>query len=64
MIYTTIIYNKQDHVATITLNRPEEDNLINQKLAQEMADACRRINQDDDVYVAVITATGGKALCR
>ncbi len=55
MAYTSIIYRAEDHIAGITLNRPEMDNIINQPLAQELEDVCARINQDVDIYVAVIT---------
>jgi len=58
-----IIYNKSGHVARITLNRPEANNVINQELAQEMAEICQGINQDDDVYVVVISGAGDKAFC-
>ena len=60
---STVIYNKKDHIADITLNRPEVGNSINQQLAQELEDVCRRINQDDDVYVVTLTGAGDKAFC-
>jgi enoyl-CoA hydratase/carnithine racemase len=60
---STVIYNKKDHIAGITLNRPEAGNSINLKLAQELADVCRRINQDDDIYVITLTGAGDKAFC-
>ena len=63
MTYTSIIYRAEDHVAGITLNRPKMDNIINQPLAQELADVCARINQDDDIYVVVITGAGDKTFC-
>ncbi len=63
MPYTTIIYTKSEHVAHITLNRPEVNNAINQRLAQELDDACNRIIQDDTVYVAIITGAGDRAFC-
>ena len=63
MSYATIIYTKKDHIAHITLNRPEEDNIINQQLAQELEDVCCVINQDDGIYVVVITGGGDKAFC-
>ena len=59
----TIIYSTKDHIAHITLNRPEADNVINQQLAQELEDTCRRINHDDNIYVAVITGAGDGAFC-
>jgi len=59
----TIIYSKKDHVAHITLNRPEADNIINMQLAQEMEAICCQVNQDDKIYVAVIAGAGDKAFC-
>ena len=64
MPYTTIIYTKKDHVAQITLNRPEVGNIINQQLAQELEGVCRAINRDDDVYVVLLTGAGGGVFCR
>lgn len=63
MTYSTIIYTAKDHVATVTLNRPQAGNNLNLELAQELAEVCRRINQDDDVYVAIISGAGDKAFC-
>ena len=63
MAYTSIVYRAEDHVAGITLNQPEVDNIINQTLAQELGDVCAEINQDDDIYVAVITGAGDRAFC-
>ena len=63
MRYATIIYTREDHIAHITLNRPEANNIINQQLAQELEDACRQINQDGDIYVVIITGAGDKAFC-
>jgi enoyl-CoA hydratase len=63
MSYSTVIYTNKDHVAYITLNRPEAGNIINQQLAQEMEDVCRQINQDEDIYVVILTGAGGKAFC-
>ena len=63
MSYTTIIYTKEGHLAYITLSRAEANNLINRQLAQELADVCQQVNQDDDVYTVVITGAGDKAFC-
>ncbi|MFC2056370.1 enoyl-CoA hydratase/isomerase family protein [Chloroflexota bacterium] len=63
MSNTTVIYAKKDHVAHITLNRPDADNSINQQLAQEMDDICCGINQDDDIFVVVITGATDKVFC-
>ena len=58
MADTSILVQKNDHIARITLNRPSAENVINLQLGQELEDACRQANQDDDVYVVVITGTG------
>ncbi len=58
MPYSTVSYTTKDHVAYLTLNRPEAANRLNLKLAQELEDACRRANQDDAVYVVVLSGAG------
>ena len=58
MPYSAILYSKQRHVATITLNRPDADNAIDRQLADDVADACRDIRADDDVRVVIVTGTG------
>lgn len=63
MPYTTVICTKKGHIAHITLNRPEANNVINQQLAQELEEVCCRINQDDDIYVVTVTGAGDKAFC-
>jgi enoyl-CoA hydratase len=64
MSYSTIIYTVKDHIATITLNRPRAGNRLNLEMAQELDDACRRVNQDDAIYVVILTGAGDKAFCK
>jgi enoyl-CoA hydratase/carnithine racemase len=64
MPYSTVIYTKKDHVAFISLNRPEAGNIINQQLAQELEDICRQISQDEDIYVVILTGAGDKTFCK
>lgn len=61
MAYETILYEVDDRVALITLNRPERHNALSQKLCAELMDAVRAADQDPGVRVLVITGTGGKA---
>jgi enoyl-CoA hydratase len=61
MDYKNIIYEKTDHVATITLNRPEVHNAINRDTARELQEAWKTFRDDDDAFVAVITGAGEKA---
>jgi enoyl-CoA hydratase/carnithine racemase len=53
MIYKFIRYTKKGHIATIKLSRP-----ANRELVVELEEVCGRINEDNDVYVVVVTGTG------
>jgi enoyl-CoA hydratase len=51
-------YEKQGHVALITLNRPEARNALNPELMCRLSDIWGEVQADDGVRVAVITGTG------
>jgi enoyl-CoA hydratase/carnithine racemase len=61
--YETIIFEVADHVATITLNRPDRLNSFNQTMASEVTGAWERVRDDDDIHVAVLQANGDRAFC-
>ncbi len=48
----------EDHIATITLSRPDAGNAIDELTAQLLRDACESIRQNDDVRVCIITGDG------
>lgn len=52
-----------DHVATITLNRPEALNSWNNRMAEEAAWAWQTIRDDDAVHAVVLQAEGDRAFC-
>jgi len=54
-----LIVEKQGHVVTVTLNRPEARNAFNLEMLVRMADAWDAIDQDDDVRVAILTGADG-----
>ncbi|MBI2320921.1 MAG: enoyl-CoA hydratase/isomerase family protein [Chloroflexi bacterium] len=54
----TVLYDVQDKIAVITLNRPEKMNAINHKMCQELWDVFTDVNNNPDVWVAVITGKG------
>ena len=62
MDFTTLIYQTADRVATITLNRPERLNAINNEMPGEIRRAVEQANRDDDVHVIVLTGAG-RAFC-
>jgi enoyl-CoA hydratase/carnithine racemase len=53
-----VLYEMEDHIATITLNRPDARNAINGPLRSELNDAWARFRDDEDAWVAILTATG------
>ena len=62
MNYETIILEKKENVATITLNRPEKLNALNPKMRDELLDVFGVVDQDDDVRAVIITGAG-RAFC-
>lgn len=58
----TLRLTAADRIATITLSRPDARNAVNERMAQELRDACERIRQDDAIRVAVLTGEGA-AFC-
>jgi enoyl-CoA hydratase/carnithine racemase len=61
--FETIVYEKQDRVATITLNRPERLNAVNGVMSRELPRAWADVIEDPDVSVVIVTAAGEKSFC-
>jgi enoyl-CoA hydratase/carnithine racemase len=53
-----VTYELRDHIATITLNRPESRNAINGALRDDLNAAWNRFRDDEDAWVGVLTANG------
>ena len=58
MSYSTILYEVEDSILTITLNRPEALNAFNNEMLFELIDACDQADADDDVKAIIITGAG------
>jgi enoyl-CoA hydratase len=61
MGYCHILYDKDDHVVTITLNRPHVHNCLNRETAAELHTAWKAFRDDEDAFVAILTGAGDKA---
>ncbi len=61
MEYENIIYEKKDHIVTITINRPEVHNAINQETNLELHHAWKSFRDDEDAFVAIYTGAGDKS---
>jgi enoyl-CoA hydratase/carnithine racemase len=55
---STVLLHISNHIAVITLNSPDHKNQINLRMSQEIDEICRRINQDNDIYVVIVTGSG------
>lgn len=62
MTYSTILYEVDDRIATITFNRPDRLNAVNLHMVNELNDAYARAEADEDVWTLVVRATG-RAFC-
>ena len=62
MQHETILVEKKDGVAVITLNRPEKLNAVNLEMRLEILDTLEDLAVDDDIRVAVFTGAG-RAFC-
>jgi enoyl-CoA hydratase/carnithine racemase len=58
MDYTEITYDVSDHVATLTMNRPDKLNAFTPTMMNEMIDAFDHIDADDDVRAVIVTGAG------
>ena len=58
----TVIYEKGDGIATITLNRPDRLNAIGATMSQDLAQVLEEANSDNEVRVLIITGAG-KGFC-
>lgn len=61
MAFENILFDVQDQVALVTINRPKSLNALNPKTLEELDEAVRRVSQDDALRVLVLTGAGEKA---
>ena len=53
-----LLIDRHDHVAVLTLNRPEKLNALDSELREAMLDALASVQADDDVRAVIITGSG------
>lgn len=54
---------REEHVAFVTINRPEARNAVNSAVANGLEKVLLEIERDNDLRVAVLTGAGGKVFC-
>lgn len=57
-MHSTVLYSVEGRVATLTLNRPERLNAIDDRMPGDIEAAVARANADDAVHVIVLTGAG------
>jgi len=53
-----VLFEKRDHIAYLTFNRPEVHNAMNPETMVRLAEAWQEIERDDGIRVAIITGSG------
>jgi E-phenylitaconyl-CoA hydratase len=60
---TTVLFDVSDHVATITLNRPDRLNSFTETMVSEFGEIWREVRDNDDIHCVVLRAAGERAFC-
>jgi 2-(1,2-epoxy-1,2-dihydrophenyl)acetyl-CoA isomerase len=58
MVYKCLLYDSQDGIVTLTLNRPERLNALGDTLREDLHDAIVRASDDPEVRVIILTGAG------
>ena len=62
MAYSTLQYDIEDRILTLTRNRPEVLNAFSVTMAEELVQAFNAASEDDEVRAIVVTGAG-RAFC-
>ncbi len=63
MSFQTVLYEKTDGIAWLTLNRPERLNAFNVQMRDDLYQAMSAVRDDPEVLVAVLKGAGERAFC-
>lgn len=61
--FETVIYEKKDCIAYVTLNRPQALNVYNIQMRDDLYEVLSAIKDDSEVRVAIFKGAGEKAFC-
>jgi methylglutaconyl-CoA hydratase len=62
MNYETLVITKKDDITTVTLNRPDVHNAMNETLMNELTHCFQHLSVDDSVTAVILTGNG-KSFC-
>jgi enoyl-CoA hydratase/carnithine racemase len=63
VIHETVVVDVRDGVGTLTLNRPDVRNALNQTMVREIEEALAALETDAESRVVVLRGAGDKAFC-
>ena len=63
MTYSTILYEEDGPIGTITLNRPDDGNMFTEVTCHEVRDCIEKIRREIRTRVIVLTGAGDKIFC-
>ncbi|NLC77335.1 MAG: enoyl-CoA hydratase/isomerase family protein [Clostridia bacterium] len=58
MAYETVILNKEDGIAVLTLNRPDKLNAVNMQMREEILGILAELEADPEIRVLIVTGAG------
>jgi enoyl-CoA hydratase len=61
--YETLLYEQDQHVVTLTYNRPEQHNAVSRTMNRELHHAWQRFRDEESAFVLVITGAGETTFC-
>ncbi len=61
MNYKNLLFEVSNHIALVTINRPEKLNSLNDETLNELENCFRDIKDDKEIYVVILTGSGEKA---
>lgn len=61
MTFENILVDLENAIATITINRPKKLNALNKQTIEELHDAFKHLENDDQIKVILLTGSGDKA---
>jgi enoyl-CoA hydratase len=61
MSFSTLLFENRDGIATVTINRPDKLNALNDTVIGELGELAALIAQDQSIRAAILTGAGPKA---
>ena len=61
MAYETLLFEKRQGLAYVTVNRPDKLNVLNRRVMEELLNCFQAIQKDEEIRIVILTGAGEKA---